>query len=245
MAKLSQVKMENLGELDIIARYNAWRFFCTLTFRGVEPNENTARKLIFAHLYRSADVLRVPFRKLAWVLRVERGEQLGRLHYHALFGGAFPANLGAAFTLNALWESLNHRCGFARHRVYDLGQNGAAYVASCLSSSGSLGADFYESCKFGSVGTDLTLSGCLCRAIGDRTPKSGKQENEAERKVKTPCRQSRVKETEELASKWEGTVRAGPFRDLPNYDAIRLSPDGCSPEKPQSPRVTDSARLCF
>lgn len=158
----------NLGELEAIGRYQRWQFFVSLTFAGAEPTETCARKLVFAHLYRTARLLRVPFGRLVWVLRVERGERLGRLHYHALIGGGvIKPTISHCFRLNALWDSLP-RCGFARHRLYDGTQNGLAYVASCLSIQGSSGADFYESQKFGHYGTDVTLSASLVRCVTER-----------------------------------------------------------------------------
>ena len=168
MGYCEQTKLANLGELDALARFSAWHYFCSLTYCGVEPSESVARKLVFAHLYRTARLLDTPFRGLAWVLRVERGERTGRLHYHALIGGARKTPcLSLCFRLNALWDALP-RCGHARHRLFDYHQNGASYVASCLSSEGTLGADFYESKKFGTVGCDVTLSNSLVRAIAGR-----------------------------------------------------------------------------
>lgn len=160
--------VENAGELDVIARYGAWQYFCSLTFGGAEPSQTCSRKLVFAHLYRVSRLLKVPFGRLVWTLRVERGERFGRLHYHALIGGGVvKPTIGVCFQLNALWDSLP-KCGFSRHRLYDGSQNGLAYVTTCLGIPGSTGADFYESQKFGARGTDVTLSAALCRVVGDR-----------------------------------------------------------------------------
>lgn len=162
--------MANLGELDILARYRDWQVFGTLTFAGVEPNLCASRKIVFAHLYRAAKLLRIPFPRLVWALRVERGEKGGRLHYHCLLGGADGkrVTLATCFVLNSLWERLP-RAGMARHRLFDRKQAGAvAYVASCLANGDTVGADFYESMKFGSIGSDVTLSNSLGRSVGGR-----------------------------------------------------------------------------
>jgi len=162
---------ENQGELDVIARYKGWQYFVSLTFAGAEPTITCSRKLVFAHLYRASRLLRVPFGRLVWCLRIERGERLGRLHYHALIGGSvIKPTIGLCFTLNALWDALP-RCGFARHRLYDGKQNGVAYVTTCLAIPGSTGADFYESQKFGSRGSDVMLAGALLRVVGGKSTK--------------------------------------------------------------------------
>lgn len=160
-------RLVNIGELDVIARCHAWQFFGSLTFGAAEPSEVAARKLAFAHIYRSARLVRVPFRRLLWILRVERGERLGRLHYHCLIGGAGDKfiNLGSCFRLNALWSALPG-CGFSRHRLYDRKQSGAEYVAACLGFEGSAGADFYETQKFGVFGADLMMARALLRYVG-------------------------------------------------------------------------------
>lgn len=161
-------QLTNLGELDAIARFRAWQYFGTLTFSGVEPSLCLSTKLAFAHFYRCARLLRVPFGLLVWALRVERGEIGGRLHYHCLIGGGRRTpNKGLCFALNQLWDCMP-RCGHARHRLFDQKQNGTSYVSSCLANHNTAGADFYESQKFGDRGSDLTLSDSLLEAVGGR-----------------------------------------------------------------------------
>lgn len=163
----TQNKVANLGELDAIARFDGWQFFGTLTFAQPVPGLVLSRKLVYAFLYKVPRVLHTPFPRLLWVLRVEHGEATGRLHYHFLLGGGNSANLGHCFTLNAMWDALP-RCGHARIRLFDVSQNGAAYVASCLAAEGTAGANFYEAQKFGTQGSDVTLSNSLVRLVGGR-----------------------------------------------------------------------------
>lgn len=169
MSGSSEMKtLGNLGELDAISRFRGWQYFGTLTFAQPVPGLAASRKLVFAHLYRAAKLLKSPFSRLVWVLRAEHGEKTGRLHYHFLLGaGTLKPNLGLCFTLNNNWEKLP-RCGIARHRIFDKSQNGAEYVVACLSGEDTAGADFYESMKFGTQGSDVTLSNSLCRVIGGR-----------------------------------------------------------------------------
>jgi len=160
--------MANRGELLIIQSFEAWEFFCTWTFKGQVPSYPVARKMVFAHLYRSADLLRVAFPRLVWAIRCERGEKGGRLHYHGLLGGTGKKHLGAAFALNHLWESYLPACGMARHRLFDVRQRGPEYILDCLSLKGRSGADAYEVGKFGGHGVELTLSESLRRSVGPR-----------------------------------------------------------------------------
>lgn len=156
----------NLGEIDIIARYERWQIFGSLTFKGAEPSLSVAKRLMFAHLYRVCDATRTPFNRLVWVVRRENGEKFGRLHYHYLIGGMNqPATKGFCFFLNDLWKKLP-RCGFAIQKPFNQRLNGVGYVTKCLSGIDTLGGDFYESAKFGSPDTELTLSNSLLRSVG-------------------------------------------------------------------------------
>jgi len=67
----------------VLCRYRNWGVFGTGTWSStVLPNANQQRKLKFAFLYETADLAGIPFRRLVWALRHERGEQFGREHYH-------------------------------------------------------------------------------------------------------------------------------------------------------------------
>lgn len=156
----------NRAELEIISRFRDWDIFATLTFAGSVPSLPKSRTMVFAHLYRAARLLRTPWRRFTWAIRCEAGEVGGRLHYHALIGGAvYRVRLAECFQLNHIWDA-QPGCGFARHRLYDRARGGVEYITTCLAVEGTSGRDFYETQKFGAQGTDVTLSRSLYRAIG-------------------------------------------------------------------------------
>jgi len=161
-----------LPESMVLCRYRNWGVFGTGTWSStVVPNANQQRKLTFAFLYETADLAGIPFRRLVWALRHERGEQFGREHYHWLIGSAeWKPTLADMFRLNALWDSLP-KCGFSRNHQFDARLNGVEYVTKCLSGSAlrdGLGGDFYEGSKFTNRGSEVTLSNSLVRAVGGR-----------------------------------------------------------------------------
>lgn len=160
--------MANSGEVNIMCSYRHWGIFGSLTFGVAIPSAGACRKQVFAHLYDSAKLLRVPFRRLVWAIRQEHGERGGRLHYHVLIG-SYQANItpGHCFTLNSMWEN-RRGCGFARHHVFDKSLQGVAYVTKCLTGDSTVAGDFYESAKFGFESSDLTLSDSLLRVVGGR-----------------------------------------------------------------------------
>lgn len=130
------------------------------------------RRLLFAHLYRTARTVRIPFHNLLWVVRQERGEKFGRPHYHALIGWKGDrANIGQCFALNSFWNRLP-KCGFARHFVYEPGQDAVGYItkglSGCLSDQGRdyLAASNYEASKFGLDWNEVEFSKALLRSIG-------------------------------------------------------------------------------
>jgi len=154
----------NLGELDVIARFARWAVLGTLTFRGEVPSQREQRKLVYSYLYKVSDFLSIPYHRLVWATRHEHGERLGRSHYHVLLGGARKrVGISQCFQLNHLWSSLP-RAGFARHYVYDGEQHGVEYLCKALTDR--VAESHYEVGKFGLVGSEVTLSDSLCRAIG-------------------------------------------------------------------------------
>lgn len=162
-----------------MTRYESWRVFATLTFKGAVPSETEAQRITYAHLYRSARVLSIPFRRLVWVLRQEHGEIGGRLHFHLLLGGvadgARRVTIGSCFVLNHLWKQLP-RCGMAQHRLYQPELHGAEYIVKVLTERSTEGANAYELSKFLCDNASLTLSHSLGRSVagkrvsGDREP---------------------------------------------------------------------------
>jgi hypothetical protein len=160
--------------VHILARCPYWKVFATLTWSGATPpTYGCQRRLLFAHLYRIARIKRIPFRNLLWVVRQERGEKTNRPHYHALIGwaGGDTSNVGQCFAFNSFWNRLP-KCGFARHFIYDPGEDAIGYITKglcgCLSEQGrdALGASHYEASKFGWSGNEVELSAALVRLIG-------------------------------------------------------------------------------
>lgn len=153
-----------------LSRCNDWKVFATLTWSNAQPPTSTCQhKLLFAYLYRVSAFYRIPFRRLLWVVRHEKGEQTNRPHYHALIGwrGA-SANISQCFALNSLWTKTNRLCGFSRHYVYETGQDALSYITKGLSGGlrgGRLDASNYEAAKFGWSNNEVMLSESLCRLI--------------------------------------------------------------------------------
>lgn len=152
-----------------LARCRDWKVFATLTWSKAQPPTSAGqRKLLFAHHYRMARTLRIPFRRLLWVVRQELGEKFNRPHYHVLYGWrGEKATVGLCFTANSLWQATHADCGFARHFVYDAGQDAVGYITKVLSGSArdTVSASNYEAGKFGWSVNEVTLSEALLRVI--------------------------------------------------------------------------------
>jgi hypothetical protein len=130
-----------------------WQFFGTLTFKQERLPERVRLAMWFALVRTIAGEFRVHFSRVLWVLREERGERLGRRHYHYLLGGVSPsfANPNWCFVQCATWERLGG--GMARVYVFDRSLNGLDYIAKCLDTGLA-----HETGKFGQETSDLTLS---------------------------------------------------------------------------------------
>jgi hypothetical protein len=139
-----------LADVHNITRYRHWRLFGTGTWSSAGvPGESAQTRLLFAFLYETAKLIGIPFRRLVWVVRRERGEQFGRLHFHWLIGGPFKSHRTLCFQLNRTWDNLP-RCGFSRNYVFDCARGGAEYITECLSGLAIRdGASQYEAGKFG------------------------------------------------------------------------------------------------
>ena len=70
-------------ELHVINKIH-WQFFGTLTFKRDRMVERWRLGMWFALLRLTAKQFEIPFPKLLWVLRQEKGEQFGRIHFHYL-----------------------------------------------------------------------------------------------------------------------------------------------------------------
>ena len=107
-------------EVELIGRFPEWEFFITLTFKGANPPRPVVgRKKAFAYLHQVAKLAGVPFGRLIWVLREERGESTRRLHYHLLIGRTLlPLKSQSCFSLMHRWDR-KLRNGFSRVSVFN------------------------------------------------------------------------------------------------------------------------------
>jgi hypothetical protein len=131
-----------------------WQLFGTVTFKSAQLPERVRTSMYFALARNLAGCLGLHFKQLLWCLRMESGETFGRLHFHFLVGGVpdWACNETTCLTVMKLWENCGG--GFARCRLYDQGRGGLDYIVECLG----MGADLYESAKFGSGACELMLS---------------------------------------------------------------------------------------
>ena len=127
-----------------------WQLFGGVSWKSESLPESVRLAVWFAALRSLASILRIHFKSLLWVLRVERGEKFCRLHNHFLLGG-LPSSLVTKRTC-AVFEQLlrNAGAGISPTRIFDMRRAGVEYLMECLS-----GADVYESGKFGTCGASL------------------------------------------------------------------------------------------
>lgn len=147
-----------LPEIHVLNRIR-WQFFGTLTFKSERLSQRKRYHMWYAFLRQSARHFRLPFHRLLWVLRDERGESTGRAHFHFLLAGLDRRNLNpsSCFWLMHQWEQL--RGGMARVSVFDPRLNGGSYILKDLAFNDStLGGGFYESARFGCEACQLTIA---------------------------------------------------------------------------------------
>lgn len=157
-----------LGALSLVD----WRFFLTLTFKGAELSERKRVTMLFAYLRKVASKSGLHFSRLLWVVRTERGESFGRLHFHALIAG-FPATWstqGHCNSLESLWREVGG--GHARASLYDPNLDAVRYILKggdkeAQSLASRKAGDDYEFSKFGSS-SELTLGKSLIRHLMNR-----------------------------------------------------------------------------
>jgi len=136
-----------------------WQLFGTLTFKSANKPERHRVSMWFALARATARDFRIFFPTLRWCLRMEAGEQTGRLHFHFLLTG-IPSDAvheRTCFSMMKRWETLGG--GMARVRVFDDRRSGSLdYMEKTLSGMALAGADVYESAKFGSKASELMYS---------------------------------------------------------------------------------------
>jgi len=158
----------------------AWQFWCSFTFRRVDITERLRRGAFFTLLRELAENFGVSFPRLLWSLRIEHGEQTGRLHYHALVGGLPEHGVTSrtAFAMKRRWERieplceyfngetgkrdfLSTRCGSARVFVFSQEFDTLSYFTKDgVGIVPRNGGDCYESRKFGQADQVLWSESC-------------------------------------------------------------------------------------
>jgi hypothetical protein len=115
--------------------------------------------------------LALPFSKILWCLRRERGESTFRWHQHAVIAGLPPsAGERNCLALMSQWERLGG--GIARVSVYNSSLDRLDYIlkGSGLTESTATrwAGDYHELSKSGGS-CDVTLSKSVCRYLGNRS----------------------------------------------------------------------------
>lgn len=134
-----------------------WQFFCSLTFKGHWlANASLKAEVIrvtmwFALWRRFCRQFGIPDSCLLWCLRQEAGEVGGRMHLHALIGGANErlVNPLTCRWLKMAWRDLGG--GHPDARVFDPTLAGVDYILKTDMS----GANGYETTKF--AGSDQVM----------------------------------------------------------------------------------------
>lgn len=141
-----------------------WQLFATLTFKSVNISDRVRESMYMAFIRKIENAARVLPHRLLWCRRAERGEIAGRLHFHSLIGGLPSKRVhpGTCFQFMRYWEHCGG--GHARVRVFasDL-QSPEAALGYTL--KGLDGSDLYESGKFNSRRSTLTLSRSVARVV--------------------------------------------------------------------------------
>jgi len=139
-----------------------WDFFCSFTFRNPLPTEPVRIKMFFRWLRQFSPYLKTAHEHPAWVLRLERGEQTGREHLHALLTGASPSRVTVrtAFVAMRMWQLCGG--GWSRVSVYRPELDGARYVVKDMLEGGKA----YELGKFQTIEGGEHNSRALIRSQG-------------------------------------------------------------------------------
>ena len=146
-----------------------WQLFGSLTFPRAGISERFRLGMWFSFVREIARFNKIHFSKVLWVLRLERGDLLGRLHFHFLISGLPQRNIsiGDRFAMRALWKECGG--GISVIDLYDSRLHGLPYIAGLLNCSasdiGSTGAMAYESAKFGVANPVLMLSKSVLKVI--------------------------------------------------------------------------------
>ena len=149
-----------------------WQLFCTFTFRQERLPERIRLAMFFALARTTARNFRLHFTDLLWVLRQERGETFGRLHYHCLIAGlpSHGANWATCNSTEKIWTKFGG--GHAKVSIYNPSLDGVDYILKhgdemARSLASRWAGDYHELTKFGSA-CDLMLSESVCKVCFQR-----------------------------------------------------------------------------
>jgi len=138
-----------------------WQFFCTLTHRTTKLSERKRYHILYAFLRSTAKLYGVHFSRLYWAARSELGELTGRPHFHLLLAGVpkWAECDKGRYSIKATWAQFDGG-GHADVRLWERGRDAAGYITK-NDDFDHVGANRYESGKYGSAGCQVTLSRSL------------------------------------------------------------------------------------
>jgi hypothetical protein len=150
-----------------------WQLFCTFTFKQDKLTERVRLAMFFAVARTTARNFGLHWNDLFWVVRQERGETFGRLHYHCLIAG-LPSHGVHWATCNStekLWVRFGG--GHAKVSEFNPSLEGVDYILKhgdemARSLASRWAGDYHELTKFGGP-CDLMLSVSLCSHIFNRS----------------------------------------------------------------------------
>jgi len=138
-------------EVHLLSRV-PWQWFVSLSWKD-QKSEGITLRTLFAWLRTVSKWASVPFPRLLWVYRCERGEIGLRLHLHVLIGGLperVAKSLSMIHSVRNGW--LSHGGGWSRVTPYVDSLAGVDYVLKGDYEGigvGTVGGSAYETRKFG------------------------------------------------------------------------------------------------
>ena len=124
--------------------------------------------MFFAPLRKAARAERMPFKRLLWCLRQERGEATLRRHFHFLLAGlpSDAISMRTCFALKNAWEDF--RGDKAKVSVFDPALNSGQDLLKADSQSGDDAGDAYELAKFWGGSCDIMIAQSVWRLAKTR-----------------------------------------------------------------------------
>ena len=153
--------MKECPELRLVNLVD-WQLFGSWTFKSANLTDRVRHSMWMSFVREVENAARVPYHRLLWCCRRERGEQTNRLHFHSLIGGLPQRRVhkGTCFQFMRIWECVGG--GHARCRVFNSDAESPDH-AIVYPLEGLSGEDFYESGKLNRA--QLTLSESVLRVV--------------------------------------------------------------------------------